>query len=43
MDVVMKGRTGQMPAHRHLLGEQRVRLLSAYVYSLSGPGSAAAR
>jgi cytochrome c oxidase cbb3-type subunit 3 len=38
MDVVMKGRTGQMPAHRNLLGEHRVRLLSAYVYSLSNRG-----
>ncbi len=38
MDVVMKGRTGQMPPHRNLLGEHRVRLLSAYVYSLSNKG-----
>ncbi len=29
------GRNGQMPAHKDFLGEDRVHLLSAYVYSLS--------
>jgi cytochrome c oxidase cbb3-type subunit 3 len=37
LDVVMKGRTGQMPAHRNLLSQEKIRLLSAYVYSLSSP------
>jgi cytochrome c oxidase cbb3-type subunit 3 len=37
MDVVMKGRTSQMPAHRNLLSQEKIRLLSAYVYSLSSP------
>lgn len=37
-DVVMKGRAGQMPAHRNLLSAEKIRLLSAYVYSLSNQG-----
>ena len=37
MDVIMKGRTNQMPAHRNLLSADKIRLLSAYVYSLSAP------
>jgi cytochrome c oxidase cbb3-type subunit 3 len=35
MDVVMKGRTSQMPAHRDLLSAEKIRLIAAYVYSLS--------
>jgi cytochrome c oxidase cbb3-type subunit 3 len=30
-----KGRNGKMPAHRDLLGPERIRILAAYVYSLS--------
>ncbi|MDH5392820.1 MAG: cytochrome-c oxidase, cbb3-type subunit III [Gammaproteobacteria bacterium] len=32
---VTKGRNGVMPAHREFLGEDKVHLLSAYIYSLS--------
>jgi cytochrome c oxidase cbb3-type subunit 3 len=35
-ETVIKGRAGQMPAFQDKLGEQRVRLLAAYVYKLSG-------
>lgn len=35
-DVIVNGRQGVMPAHEKLLGEDRVRLLTAYVKSLSG-------
>jgi cytochrome c oxidase cbb3-type subunit 3 len=35
-ETVTKGRAGQMPAFQDKLGEQRVRLLAAYVYKLSG-------
>ena len=35
-ETVVKGRAGQMPAFQDKLGEQRVRLLAAYVYKLSG-------
>ena len=31
---IAKGRTGVMPAHRDFLGEDKVHLLSAYIYSL---------
>jgi cytochrome c oxidase cbb3-type subunit 3 len=34
-ETIMKGRNGVMPAHRALLGEQRVHVLAAYVYGLS--------
>ena len=34
-----EGRHGVMPAHRELLGETRVRLVAAYVWSLSQPKS----
>jgi cytochrome c oxidase cbb3-type subunit 3 len=30
-----KGRAGQMPAHRDILGEEKAHLVAAYVYSLS--------
>jgi cytochrome c oxidase cbb3-type subunit 3 len=31
-----EGRNGRMPAHRHILGPERARILAAYVKSLSG-------
>lgn len=34
-DTIEHGRSGQMPAFEQLLGEERVHLLAAYVYSLS--------
>lgn len=34
--TIAKGRQGQMPAHADLLGPVRVKLLAAYVLSLSG-------
>ena len=33
--TITEGRHGTMPAHRELLGETRVRLVAAYVWSLS--------
>lgn len=33
--TIMEGRQGMMPAHKEFLGEDKVHLLSAYVYSLS--------
>ena len=33
--TLTKGRAGVMPAHKELLGEEKVHLLTAYVYSLS--------
>lgn len=35
METIAKGRQGQMPAHKDFLGEAKVHLLAAYVYSLS--------
>jgi cytochrome c oxidase cbb3-type subunit 3 len=32
---IAKGRNGKMPAHKEFLGEAKVHLLAAYVYSLS--------
>lgn len=32
---ITRGRTGQMPAHADFLGEDKARILAAYVYSLS--------
>lgn len=32
--TIAKGRSGVMPAHRDFLGEDKVHLLSAYIYSL---------
>jgi len=37
--TIVHGRTGVMPAHRAFLGEQKVHLLAAYVYSLSHSSS----
>lgn len=34
-DVVRNGRTGIMPAHEKILGQDKVHILAAYVYSLS--------
>jgi cytochrome c oxidase cbb3-type subunit 3 len=43
-ETIANGRENQMPAHTPLLGETKVRLLAAYVLSLSnGPRSADAR
>lgn len=38
-ETIMKGRNGKMPAHREFLGEEKVHLLAAYVYSLSHSNS----
>lgn len=35
VQTITKGRNGVMPAHRDFLGEDKVHLLSAYIYSLS--------
>lgn len=35
LETIKIGRTGQMPAHGEFLGEEKVHLLSAYVYSLT--------
>ena len=35
MESIAKGRMGVMPPHRDFLGEDKVHLLAAYVYSLS--------
>ena len=35
MESIEKGRNGRMPAHAEFLGEAKVHLLAAYVYSLS--------
>lgn len=44
LQTIMMGRKSQMPAHKDFLGEAKVHLLAAYVYSLSlEPGEAAAR
>lgn len=33
--IIRSGRTGIMPAQKHLLSEERIHLLTAYVYGLS--------
>jgi cytochrome c oxidase cbb3-type subunit 3 len=35
METIARGRNGVMPPHREFLGEDKVHLLAAYVYSLS--------
>ena len=35
METLAMGRIGVMPPHRDFLGEDKVHLLAAYVYSLS--------
>ena len=39
MQTIRNGRNGQMPAHRNLLGDDRIHLITAYVYSLSHGGA----
>ncbi len=34
-ETIVKGRNNLMPAHGELLGENRTKILAAYVYSLS--------
>ena len=34
-ESIQKGRNGKMPAHRDFLGDEKVHLLAAYIYSLS--------
>jgi len=44
METITGGRVSQMPAHKDFLGEAKVHLLAAYVYSLSlEPGADAAQ
>jgi len=33
--IGVNGRNGVMPGHEQLLGEERTKILAAYVYSLS--------
>ena len=40
-DVIQNGRQSTMPAHEQLLSKAKIRLLAAYVYSLSLPKQAA--
>ena len=43
VETISKGRTGVMPAQKDFLGEAKVHLLAAYVWSLTNkPGAAAA-
>jgi len=35
IETIAKGRNSQMPAHKHVLDEARIHLLTAYVLSLS--------
>ena len=37
MESIEKGRAGRMPAHKEFLGEAKVHLLAAYIYSLLHP------
>jgi len=37
IETIAKGRNNVMPAHKDFLGEAKVHLLAAYVYSLSNP------
>jgi len=39
MKTIAEGRNGRMPAHKDFLGEGKVHLLAAYVYSLSHGGT----
>jgi len=39
METIVKGRTNKMPAHKDFLGEDKARLLAAYVYGLSQGGA----
>ena len=35
IDAILKGRKGEMPAHKHILDEAKIHVLAAYVYGLS--------
>ena len=35
VETILNGRKGQMPAHKDFLGEAKVHVLAAYIYSLS--------
>ena len=35
IETILKGRKGEMPAHKHILDEAKIHLLAAYVYGLS--------
>jgi cytochrome c oxidase cbb3-type subunit 3 len=37
VESIAKGRSGAMPAHKHLLDADKIHLLAAYVYGLSAP------
>ena len=37
IETITRGRSGQMPAHKELLSEAKIHLLTAYVLSLSQP------
>ena len=37
IDTITRGRSSQMPAHKELLSEAKIHLLTAYVLSLSQP------
>ncbi len=39
LHTIENGRQGKMPAHGEFLGESKVHLLAAYIYSLSNSGS----
>ena len=41
VSIVNNGRTNQMPAQEGKLTEQQIKVLTAYVWSLSNPGGAA--
>ena len=40
METIERGRNGRMPAHKDFLGEAKVHVLAAYIYSLSHSQSA---
>jgi cytochrome c oxidase cbb3-type subunit 3 len=42
IETISKGRNSVMPAHKDFLGEAKVHILAAYVYSLSNPQPAGA-
>ncbi len=39
-ETITQGRLGNMPSHEALLGEEKVHVIAAYVYSLSNPSTA---
>jgi cytochrome c oxidase cbb3-type subunit 3 len=43
VESIVKGRNNQMPAHKDLLSEAKIHLLTGYVYALSNGGAAAAK